>query len=131
MIKIVIPGEPEGKGRPKFGNGKARTPEKTRAYENYIQYMFLDTKEKPLHGYIKMDIIAYYGIPKSKSKKIQEQMRNHELRPSKKPDIDNVFKVVADALNELAYHDDSQIVDGSIKKYYSDDPRVEVYIEEI
>ena len=46
----------------------------------------------------------------------------------KKPDIDNVVKVYADALNGIAYHDDTQIVSLVCEKYYSDQPRVEVKI---
>lgn len=58
-------------------------------------------------------------------------MRAGIIRPTKKPDMDNCIKVIADALNKLAYHDDTQIVDCQIRKFYSDDPRVEVRILDI
>ncbi|EGT3840206.1 RusA family crossover junction endodeoxyribonuclease, partial [Clostridioides difficile] len=53
------------------------------------------------------------------------------LRPNKKPDIDNVVKIIADSLNEIAYKDDTQIVEVVASKYYSDKPRVEVILEDI
>ncbi|MDX5782784.1 RusA family crossover junction endodeoxyribonuclease, partial [Clostridioides difficile] len=68
---------------------------------------------------------------KSNSKKVKEQKRNNVLRPSKKPDIDNVVKIIADSLNEIAYKDDTQIVEVVASKYYSDKPRVEVILEDI
>ena len=37
-------------------------------------------------------------------------MLNGELLPAKKPDIDNIVKAVLDALNEVAYRDDTQAV---------------------
>ena len=45
-------------------------------------------------------------------------------------DMDNIIKIIADALNQIAYKDDSQIVDTTIQKYYSDNPRVIVMIKE-
>lgn len=58
-------------------------------------------------------------------------MRAGVIRPTKKPDMDNCIKIIADALNKIAYHDDTQIVDCQVRKFYSDDPRVEVRILEI
>ncbi|WP_334299865.1 RusA family crossover junction endodeoxyribonuclease [Anaerobutyricum hallii] len=53
------------------------------------------------------------------------------MRPTKKPDLDNVIKSILDALNKVAYHDDTQIVSLSMEKFYSDSPRVEVTINSI
>ena len=55
-------------------------------------------------------------------------MINHEVRPTKKPDSDNIIKIIADSLNKLAYHDDSQIVDVMFRKFYAEKPRVTVTI---
>ena len=55
-------------------------------------------------------------------------MADGKIRPTKKPDADNIMKAVADALNGIAYKDDSQIVNVTIAKWYSDTPRVEVAI---
>lgn len=53
-------------------------------------------------------------------------MEERKLRPLKKADADNVIKVYLDALNKLAYHDDVQVVDLQIRRFYSRDPRVVV-----
>lgn len=58
-------------------------------------------------------------------------MLNGLIRPTKKPDMDNVVKVIADSLNQLAYRDDTQIVDCQCRKFYSDRPRVDVVIAQV
>ena len=57
-------------------------------------------------------------------------MRERKIRPMKKPDFDNFGKIVCDSLNDIAYHDDAQIVDAQVRKFFSDDPRVVVTIQE-
>jgi Holliday junction resolvase RusA-like endonuclease len=52
------------------------------------------------------------------------------LRPTKKPDYDNVQKIVGDALNQVAYKDDSQIVDSRVQKFWSYTPKIFVTIQE-
>ncbi len=78
-----------------------------------------------------MRIKAYYSIPVSVSKKRQQAMAAGEIRPVKKPDADNIIKVVADALNQVAYRDDADIVTVSLVKFYSRQPRIEVEIESL
>lgn len=134
--RFIVPGEPKGKGRPRttmYGS-RPRTPEDTLIYENAIGWEY----RRQCKGVrfsecamIQMEITAYYGIAKSKSKKQKALMERGILRPIKKPDIDNVVKVFADALNEIAYHDDTQIVELICNKYYSYEPRVEVVLRSL
>ena len=132
-VNFTIDGEPVGKERPRFNLATKRTytPNKTKSYEELIKWLYQSKVKHYFEGYIKMTLRCYYSIAKSNSKKIKEQKRNNVLRPSKKPDIDNVIKVVADSLNGIAYKDDTQIVEVVASKYYSDKPRVEVMIEDI
>ena len=78
-----------------------------------------------------MHIRAYYSIPKSVSQKRQAAMAEGLIRPVKKPDADNIIKVVADALNKVAYRDDADLVQVSFEKFYSWQPRLEVEIESL
>ena len=73
-------------------------------------------------------VIAYYPIPQSTSKKRRKEMLEHRIRPTVKPDLDNVAKLIFDALNGVAWYDDNAIVDTQVRKFYSDTPRVEVFI---
>lgn len=138
MVEFVVLGSPHGKGRPQFStyNGKvtARTPQKTVIYENLVKMeyrMQCSGKKFPDDAMLEVEIFAYYDIPKSASKKKQQAMRDGLLRPMKKPDFDNVGKSICDSLNGIAYHDDVQVVDAIIHKYYSDEPRTVVKIRQL
>ncbi len=141
MVKeFTVYGEPVAKGRPRFsinrkrGYVTTRTPEKTVMYENLVRLEFHNQcggEQFPEKAMLKMHVKAYFGIPTSASKKNKEMMISEQIRPTKKPDADNILKAVADALNTVAYHDDSSIVHASIDKYYSEKPRVEIRIEEV
>lgn len=143
-VRFIVEGEPVGKGRPRFvarynaetgrSFGQAHTPEKTMVYENLVRveykaqtggYRFDD------NAMLDMRIMAFFGIPKSKSKKVKQKMLEGKIRPTKKPDYDNVMKIVTDSLNDVAYKDDVQVVDAQCRKFYSDRPRVEIIIREI
>lgn len=131
--KFTVYGEPKGKGRPRFNTktGHAITPKDTVSYENLVKLEWqtaYGTESFPKEAMLDMRIKAYYRIPKSASKKKRAAMLAGEIRPTKKPDMDNVVKIIADSLNNLAYYDDTQIVDCQCRKFYSENPRVEVTI---
>ena len=130
-VSFTIEGEPVGKGRPRHGKYKTYTPAKTKSVENNIAYLYKVNVGYYFEGYVKLNINLYYSIAKSDSKKKKLMKLNNELRPNKKPDIDNVVKLVADALNEVAYKDDTQIIEIECRKFYSDIPRMEVTIEDL
>ena len=131
-ISFCVHGEPKGKGRPRFTkSGHAYTPKDTIDYENRIRQAYRMADAPMLTGDIGMAIRAYYGIPKSRSNRIKAEMAEGSIRPTKKPDADNVIKVIADALNGIAYHDDSQIVEVHLEKWYADEPRIEVMLSMI
>lgn len=131
VLRLTIPGEPMGKQRPRHGNGFTYTPQKTVNYETLVKELFTISGQKKLGHELWVDIKAYFPIPKSTSKTKAEQMRREIIRPTKKPDTDNIAKIILDALNKLAYDDDSQVIDLRVQKYYSDNPRVEIVINEV
>lgn len=132
-IKFTIPGQPVAKGRPIFGAGRVYTPEKTVNYEQLVKFSYLQTERvKFLEGeQLKVELMIYFAIPKSTSKKRIAKMMAGTERPTKKPDIDNIEKIILDSLNGIAYNDDSQIVSCWADKFYSTVPRVEIQIREV
>jgi Holliday junction resolvase RusA-like endonuclease len=131
-----IEGKIKGKGRPRFAKygsfAKAYTPADTASYENLIKLQFKIScgdfySELPL----KMKITAIHGLVKSESKKNKAKMLSGEIKPTKKPDADNIVKIICDALNGIAYKDDTQVVDLTVKKIYGEVEKVIVEIEEI
>lgn len=136
QVKFTILGEPKGKGRPRFNThtGRARTPTDTVNYETLVKWEYArqcDNFKFDDDAMLDLRILAYYSIPKSNSKKVKAQKLANIIRPTKKPDMDNVVKLIADALNQVAYKDDTQIVDCQVRKFFSENPRVEVTIWEV
>lgn len=130
--ELIIPGEPTAKQRPKHGKGYTYTPEKTVNYENLVKVLFAEKygQAEVLTEGLKVEIIAYFGIPKSTSKIKANAMRWGNINPTKKPDTDNIAKIVLDALNGIAFKDDSQVVELRVVKLYSDVPRVKIEIKQ-
>lgn len=141
MVPIVfeIPGEPIGKARPRVVDGHAYTPSRTKAYEQAVRLAYKQaTKDLPegerflgTDVQLSIQIAAFYQMPKKVNRQMKAAMLRWEERPRKKPDLDNVLKIVSDALNGLAYHDDSQIVHMDASKYWALTPCVWVTISEV
>lgn len=135
-IEFKIPGDPMGKQRPKFTHAgkyaRTYTPQKTVNYENWVKLCF--TQEYQFCAFesrrLKVTIDAYFAIPKSFSKSKKQQAEDSTISPTKKPDCDNIAKVILDALNGIAYEDDKQVTDLTVTKRYSDEPYVVVSIED-
>lgn len=133
MIFEIL-GEPMGKQRPKFarvGNfTRTYTPKETVNYENLVKLSYQNIGGENFGDIpLKVQITAKYPIPKSFSKKKHEMAVDGELRPTTKPDCDNIAKIICDALNGIAYDDDKQIVELVVIKNYAEKPRVIVRIE--
>ena len=132
-MKIIVDCPPVPKGRPRFTrSGIAYTPSNTRQYEDIVRLYARTAKIHALTGDIRAVICFYMPIPKSWSKRKKQLAINGDIKPSVKPDIDNLCKAVLDALNGgIAYHDDKQIVELHLSKMYSDHPRTEIELEEL
>lgn len=133
QYSVTIPGVPIAKARPRMTkSGHTYTPKKTADYETMIKQAFMIANGTPiLEGEIKMRLEFFFPITKSTRKRDIDVMLAGDIRPAKKPDIDNLMKAVCDALNGVAYKDDAQIVDIEVAKYYDVEPRVDIEITEI
>lgn len=123
-----------GKARPRMNTytGRAYTPTKTKNYEYLVRQIFLYKYPdyKPIEGRVTMTIKAYFEIPKSTSKKKEAEMLSGAISPTKKPDWDNIGKIISDALNKFAFKDDAQVIKLEVEKKYAEKPRMYVKIEE-
>ena len=129
---VVVEGKIKGKARPRVYNGRAITPKDTVTYENWIKTSYINQCGKYFEGPIRGRIEIYYQIPKSCTKKRLQDIRDERDYPCKKPDCDNVAKIVLDSLNEIAYHDDSQIIELTvIKRWTEEKERIEFELEEM
>lgn len=133
MIEIVLLGAPRGKERPRgTKDGHFYTPEKTRSYEAALKYAAQEVMadRAPLAGPLHMEIRAVVPIALSWPKKRQAAARAGTEWPTKKPDYDNIAKMV-DALNLVVWVDDSQIVSHTFTKVYGDKPGLWVKVKPV
>lgn len=133
IAEFIIHAAPVGKARPRVTRNGTFTPAKTREYEKLVRVEYGEQCGAQYFGDspLAVSITAYYPIPKSASKRRREQMESRLIRPTIKPDSDNICKAVCDALNGIAWKDDAQIVNLGFEKYYGTEPRVKVEIEEV
>ena len=133
-VCFTIPGPPQGKARPRVVRAKSGisltyTPDKTVAYEELVRIRYKAAAQGfrfPDEAQVVVQITARFPIPASKSKKVRMAMRSGQIKPAKKPDCDNIMKIICDALNGFAYKDDAQVVLAQIAKEYADEPRTDV-----
>ncbi len=133
-VQLTIPLEPKGKERPRWSPKTQRmcTPATTTSYEDFIKLVYRQNygaEMFPKGVPLDIRIRAYCPIPKSDTLTVRAKKMTGAIRPTVKPDWDNIGKIVADALNKIAYYDDAQIVDSQTRKFYSDRPRVEILIQ--
>lgn len=131
-IHFTIPGKPQGKARPRVRrDGHAYTPSQTALYEKIVRWYWWNSGAIKLNGAIRALILARYPVPKRDSRKTQDAKICGEIPCTIKPDCDNIAKIVLDALNGLAYDDDSQVTELEVHKFYGDIGDVFVWLEEI
>lgn len=113
-VSFEVFGKVRGKGRPRFTRGgRPYTPKATRDYERAIREAFENANGRPpepFSGPIAVCIMTYRQLPNSAPKSVISEQDTH------KPDIDNVAKIVLDALNGVAWKDDAQVVSLTVSK---------------
>lgn len=134
-MKFTIPIEPVGQMRARSTaiGGHARTYKhatQKRAEDKILAFAAANRPEQPIDGPLTVKIDAYLPIPASMSKFNKAQAKMGELRPTKKPDVDNLAKNLLDCFNGVFWTDDKNIVGLMVRKFYSDAPRWEVEIRQ-
>ena len=136
MLTYIVYGEPVGKGRPRFARRgtfvSTYTPQKTKTYEDEIRMMAKAAMgaSEPLDTPVTVAIYIRVGIPASYSKQKRKDALSGVLKPTKKPDLDNVAKCFLDSMNQIVYLDDKLVVNLHVTKVYAETPAVEVMVKE-
>ena len=125
-IKFKILGKPRGKQRPRLinigGKNIVYTPKQTSEYEKLIKASYMAVsrtffeKDVPLE----VNILAFFSGKYS----------NNDWM-TKKPDSDNIIKIILDGLNKVAFYDDAQVCKLYFEKRYAEVPRVEITIKNL
>ncbi len=115
-LQFTIPGDPVSQGRPRFsthgGFARAYDPKKSREGKAVVRLCASEALQKsgwsePISGPIEM--LVQFGIPLPKSQYRKRSPVKRQWRV-KKPDIDNLMKLVKDACSGVVFLDDNQIV---------------------
>lgn len=121
MVSFRVYGEVLGKPRPRVNkNGRVWTPKKFKDYEKKIAEEYVKAGGKLIEGEVGIEIEVHRQLPKSRPKKIQSEPDTF------KPDVDNIVKLILDALNGVAYNDDKQVT--SIEIHKVPRKRIEEYV---
>ena len=135
VIAFEIPGEPRGKGRPRFNkrSGHAYTDDLTRDYESTVAKLagLAMRGVAPLAGALSLSIVASHSIPVSYSAKRRAAILAGEECHFGTFDADNIAKAVADGMNGIVYEDDKKIMCLHIRKRPAIVPGVRVEVMEL
>jgi len=134
MITLEVKGKPIAKARPRFARcGKfVRTYDPQETEES--RFLFEVQKQwarPPMEDPLKVRCSFEMPIPKSTSKKKTWAMIKDEIKHTKKPDISNLIKFIEDCLNGVVWKDDSQIIYLAGGKFYSEEAKTIIMIEEV
>ena len=122
MTQFSVPGV-QGKSRPRFARQgmhvQTYTPDKTRAYEQAVALAYTSAGGRLIDGPVALQLTAFQALPKRATKAQRAAAERGEIYPIRKPDLDNIIKIVLDALNGAAYTDDKQVVRLDARKLYT------------
>lgn len=137
-IHFTVPGKPRGKQRPRVTRHGSFTPKETQKYEADVKAAFYAARREAEREKgiifdltkitrVSVHFVAWFPVPESwtKAKKQSAYGQPH----TSKPDLDNIAKIILDALNGVAFPDDAMVTYTSAKKCYCNEgeqPRVEV-----
>jgi Holliday junction resolvase RusA-like endonuclease len=133
-VSFNVIGPMRGKQRPRATRmGRIYTPKETVNAEAYIKYLASEAMGNmdPFQGALKATFAIYVEIPKSFSKTKRQAALDGVEYPTTKPDLDNIVKLLADAMNGVVYKDDKQIVSICVSKKYAEVASAHIYVGEI
>lgn len=136
-ITISLLGQPQGKGRARAflrgGHIGHYTPEKTATYEGMIRTAAMGelAGRLPFDEPVEFSLRAVFPVPPSWSERKRQKAIVGEIKPGKKPDLDNICKAWNDALNGVVYRDDSLICRMTLDKRYGPQALVVVTVKPV
>lgn len=130
MIAFTVPGKPQPWRRSRTNGKRHYTDAKTVANQQAWAWAAKAAGARPVASPLRVMIVARFTPPKRASKADRARMLSNHTHPIMRPDSDNLAKNL-DALNGVAFVDDSQIVSLNIAKIYAEEAGVDVSIVEL
>jgi len=93
-----------------------------KANERTLEAMLMPHVPKmALEGALELQFVASLPVPSSVTKRQREAMLCGKIRPTVKPDLDNVTKQLKDSMTRMHFwHDDKQVVRMVCEKVYAE-----------
>jgi Holliday junction resolvase RusA-like endonuclease len=112
-ITITIPGRPQPLQRHRMARSRSYDTAQNRRNKYAVQQAALQVlgAAKPLSGPLAIEATFAFVRPKSAPKR--------RTMPEVKPDVDNLVKLLLDALNGVVWRDDAQVVEMRARKIYA------------
>ena len=119
--RIVVPAQVRGKQRARGTRaGVHFTPQQTVNAEAWIRLSCVNQVGTPcVPGPVGVRLGFYLARPQSMKMRDRPAAERLEMLPLTKPDWDNAAKLVADALNGIAWKDDAHIADARVLKFWA------------
>lgn len=137
VVSFVVPGTPRAKMRPWATAARGRThvftPRPTQDYEAVVRASAAAVRggSPPLDGPIAAHIRIRLAPPVRVARTVRADMMAGRIRPTRRPDVDNVVKAILDGSNGVAITDDACVVSLSAEKVYAEDAGVDVRFESL
>lgn len=132
LMSLFLPGNPVPKARARVAKGHAYTPATTKAYETAVKLGFKVAMARegwqPIIGPVWINLLFTLPVPASWNKTKRHDALSGRIAPTSKPDLTNLAKACEDALNGIAYADDSAIVHLQVSKRYGREPGVTIQV---
>lgn len=112
-LQFVLEGDPIPKGRPRHGNGRTFTPQRTLDAEQAVRDVVVPLIDKAFDVPVRVTMHFYCAT-------------------RRRTDLDNLMKLVLDALNKVAFTDDHlvHVLHGRLhRKAIGEPPRTVVRVE--
>lgn len=132
-VSFTVEGKPKGKARHRTTrSGHTYTPAATKAAEREIAWTFRKVAGRCpiMTGAVALNVEAVFRVPKAWSWRMREEALEGKIPFTGKPDADNILKLVMDALNGVAWVDDSQVHPEKPIRRYGEPERTEVTLVE-
>lgn len=131
-IYFEINEKPTPKQSVKFSKFGAFCSAKVKNFAKKVQLSYLECNNwiqpEIITEPVEVQIIVNVKISKSFNKLQKEKALNGEIKPVKRPDVDNIAKGILDPLNGFLWQDDKQVFKLSIEKKYSDEDKIQIKV---
>ena len=130
-MRIEAPGPLRAKQRPRVAMGHAYTPEPTRRAERALAWHAVQqVGQRSLQCALKVQIDVQVPPPRAWPAKARDAAIQGAAKPVCRPDLDNLAKMVLDALQGVLWADDSQVSDLVVTRRFGPKHHTTIIVEQ-